>query len=99
MSTSNQRVANMPEQNTNININFNMILHEAISREMNLTNPNNNKNKNAPGFCIPYTTFISLHKNEFCKLLKEQSNIAQGKSIKIYKAVKQTLHSQTNDNT
>ena len=82
-------------KSTNINRNFKNILNECIITEMN-SNTNHNTIVHIPD--INYDTFISLNKSEFCKLLKEQSNIAHGRGVKIHKAIKQILNSQTNDN-
>eukprot|EP01084_Bolivina_argentea_P167773 291097_1 len=89
------------QTNTNVNLNFQMILSECIYKEMNI-NPNTNNNSNNNNMIhipnIDYNRFISLNKTEFCKLLKEQSNIAHGRGVKIHKSIKEILHSQTNDN-
>ena len=81
--------------NNLINRNFQKILTECIIKEMS-TNSNHNTTVNIPN--IDHNIFISLNKSQFCKILQEQSSIATTRGVKIYKAIKQTLNCQTNDN-
>lgn len=80
---------------TNINQNFQNILTECINKEMN---SNSNHNQVIPIPNIDHNAFIQLNRTQFCKLLKEQSSIAHGRGVKIHKAIRETLNSQTNDN-